>query len=99
VSYISRSLRQKVVAAAQNRCGYCLTAQEISGGQMHIEHVIPLARGGTSDEANLMSSFGLHAVSGRWPAGILPLRDTVSPISQSSIGNHESNADPTPIHL
>ncbi|RLT44743.1 MAG: HNH endonuclease [Chloroflexi bacterium] len=56
MAYISRQLRQKVTADAQNRCGYCLTAQQISGGQMHIEHILPLARGGVSDESNLWLS-------------------------------------------
>jgi hypothetical protein len=56
MAYIPRWLRQKVIASAQNHCGYCLTAQQISGSQMHIEHIIPLARGGTSEEINLWLS-------------------------------------------
>lgn len=51
--YISATLRQRVAEAARHRCGYCLTAQKISGAQMHIEHIIPLALGGASDETNL----------------------------------------------
>ena len=54
--HISKTLRRSVAAAAGNRCGYCLTAQTISGGQMHIEHIIPRARGGTSDGPNLWLS-------------------------------------------
>lgn len=53
MSYIPATLRRKVAIAAKHRCGYCLTAQKISGAQMHIEHIVPLAHGGTSDEANL----------------------------------------------
>jgi hypothetical protein len=33
-----------------------LTDQRISGGQMHIEHLIPRARGGRSERANLWLS-------------------------------------------
>jgi len=50
---ISDSLRRKMAAAAHHRCGYCLTSQQISGAQMHIDHIIPRSRGGTSDETNL----------------------------------------------
>jgi hypothetical protein len=53
VVYVSDALRQRVAATARNRCGYCLTTQLVSGAQMHIEHIIPTARGGTSDESNL----------------------------------------------
>ena len=42
-----------MAAAAKHRCGYCLTAEAISGAQMHVEHLTPLSHGGTSDEPNL----------------------------------------------
>jgi len=51
--YIPETLRRQVVETARHLCGYCLTAEEISGAPMHIEHIIPLAQGGTSDEENL----------------------------------------------
>ncbi len=51
--HISLALRRKVTVAARHRCGYCLTDQQISGAQMHIEHILPLSRGGDSSEANL----------------------------------------------
>lgn len=38
---------------AQYRCGYCLTSQHITAMPMHIEHIIPLAAGGTSEAENL----------------------------------------------
>ena len=40
-------------AAAQNRCGYCLSPQHLVMARLEIEHTIPLARGGTDDEQNL----------------------------------------------
>jgi HNH endonuclease len=51
--YIADTLRRKVLEDAQHRCGYCLTSQHITAMPMHIEHLIPLAAGGTSDEENL----------------------------------------------
>ncbi len=56
MAYVPGVVRQRVTGAAQHRCGYCLTAQQISGAQMHIEHLIPVAHGGTSDESNLWLS-------------------------------------------
>jgi hypothetical protein len=52
-SYISGALRQRVAVAAHFRCGYCLTSQRIIGPLLEIDHIIPEARGGTSDEENL----------------------------------------------
>lgn len=51
--HISDTLREKVAATAQHRCGYCLTSQEYTAMPMHIEHIIPLAAGGNSEEDNL----------------------------------------------
>ncbi len=52
-SYIAVALRQRVAEAARFRCGYCLTSQRIIGPLLEIDHIIPEARGGTSDEENL----------------------------------------------
>ena len=52
-SYISGALRQRAAAAAYFRCGYCLTSQRIIGPLLEIDHIVPEARGGTSDEENL----------------------------------------------
>ena len=51
--HIPQALRNKIAVKAHYRCGYCLTEQRISGAQMHIEHIVPLSRGGNSDETNL----------------------------------------------
>lgn len=53
---ISRALKERITAEAGYRCGYCLTDQRVSGAQMHIEHLIPRARGGGSEPANLWLS-------------------------------------------
>ena len=49
-AYISVALRQRVTEAARWRCGYCLTSQRIIGPLLEIDHIIPEARGGLSDE-------------------------------------------------
>ncbi len=51
--YISEALRDKVAKTAGYRCGYCLTAQEYTAMPMHVEHIIPLVAGGSSEEDNL----------------------------------------------
>ena len=51
--YISEAIRKKVAAEADHRCGYCLTPQSFTAMPMHIEHIIPIARGGSSTEDNL----------------------------------------------
>ena len=50
---IPAHLRQQVAEEARHRCGYCLTAEKYSGTQMHVEHIIPLAAGGSSERENL----------------------------------------------
>jgi HNH endonuclease len=50
--YIPAAIDRRVRDAAKNRCGYCLSPQHLVMARLEIEHVIPLARGGTSDESN-----------------------------------------------
>ncbi len=51
--YISPELAQRIRDAAGNRCGYCLSPQRLVMARLEIEHIIPLAKGGTSREENL----------------------------------------------
>lgn len=44
---------RRVRAAANNRCGYCLSPQHLVMARLEIEHIVPVARGGAHDEANL----------------------------------------------
>lgn len=53
MSYISEKLKNKIRRQAENRCGYCLTPQEIVSMIFEIEHLRPVADGGTDDEENL----------------------------------------------
>lgn len=38
---------------AKNRCGYCLSPQHLVMARLEIEHIIPLAKGGTDEASNL----------------------------------------------
>jgi hypothetical protein len=51
--YISAELDRRVRAAAQYRCGYCLSPQHLVMARLEIEHMIPLSRQGSSEEWNL----------------------------------------------
>ena len=50
---ISVAVRRRVAVAARHRCGYCLTSERVVGPLLEIDHFIPEARGGPSDEDNL----------------------------------------------
>jgi HNH endonuclease len=52
-AYVSKALREIVTEAARHRCGYCLTQEVVVGAPMEIEHIVPEALGGRTDEANL----------------------------------------------
>lgn len=55
-SHISDSLRERVRQAARFQCGYCLTQEIVVSYPLHIEHLLPEAKGGTSNEENLWLS-------------------------------------------
>ena len=54
--YIGHAINERVRKQAGSRCGYCLSQQRYVLGKLEIEHIIPQARGGTSDEDNLWLS-------------------------------------------
>lgn len=53
MSVISNKLKNRIRQEARNRCGYCLTPQEIVSMLLEIEHLHPIAEGGTDTEENL----------------------------------------------
>lgn len=77
MSRISRQLDGKIRQASKNRCGYCLTPQSLTSYKLEIEHIYPLAKGGTTEKENLCLAcrhcnlhksskiFGFDAVSAR----------------------------------
>jgi len=52
-SRIPTWLRERVAEAARYRCGYCLSREVIVGAPMEIDHLIPEALGGLTEETNL----------------------------------------------
>ena len=46
-------LRRKVADKAHHRCGYCLTPERIVGVEMEVDHIIPEALEGKTEEDNL----------------------------------------------
>lgn len=50
---ISADVERRVREAAQQRCGYCLSPQHLVMARLEIEHIVPVAKGGSDDEHNL----------------------------------------------
>ena len=46
-------LERQVSQRAANRCEYCGTHQSLQGALFHLEHVVPISRGGATDLENL----------------------------------------------
>ena len=53
---MSKSLYQRLHQQAGGRCGYCRTSSAITGEALTVEHIIPTAKSGANDEANLWIS-------------------------------------------
>lgn len=51
--HISATLRQQVADWSHQRCCYCLTQVAVVGDALEIDHIIPLASGGATEESNL----------------------------------------------
>jgi hypothetical protein len=54
--HIPAELDRRIRQAARNRCGYCLSPQHLVMARLEIEHIIPVAQGGSSAEGNLWLS-------------------------------------------
>jgi 5-methylcytosine-specific restriction endonuclease McrA len=48
-----QSLRDRLAAQAEHRCGYCHSSEKITGVRLILDHLIPRKLGGTDDESNL----------------------------------------------
>ena len=53
MSEISEATRRRVRERAGNRCEYCLSHQDYVLGRLQIDHIQPVAKGGSDDEDNL----------------------------------------------
>ena len=54
--HVPAEVDRRVREAARHRCGYCLSPQRLVMARLEIEHILPVSRGGTGDEANLWLS-------------------------------------------
>lgn len=52
-THIAPEVRQRVADASRHHCGYCQTQEAIIDMPLEIDHIVPEAAGGASDEANL----------------------------------------------
>lgn len=51
--HIPADVARRIRKEARNRCGYCLSPQQLVMARLEVEHIIPVARGGTNDVSNL----------------------------------------------
>jgi len=52
-THIPASVRESVRRSAGDRCGYCQSPQQLVLGRLEIDHIVPLAKGGSDEEDNL----------------------------------------------
>ena len=79
--FVSKSLRKRVAEQALYRCGYCLTTELLIGAPMEIEHIIPMALGGRTEESNLWLACSLcNEYKGMRIVASDPLTDEFSPL-------------------
>lgn len=76
---ISADVDRRVRIAADHRCGYCLSPQHLVMARLEIEHIFPLAKGGSDDETNLWLACPI--CNGHKSAKI----DGVDPIRKTSV--------------
>lgn len=50
---VSAPLAAQVLRRAGGRCEYCQMSQSLQGATFHVEHIVPLSRGGATSEENL----------------------------------------------
>lgn len=72
--YIPAKLRDRIRQQSNDRCGYCLSLQQYVWGALEIEHIVPKAAGGSSDEENLwMACRPCNSYKGDRTAGVDPM--------------------------
>lgn len=54
--YVPVAVRQTVAERARYCCEYCQSAERITSGPMHVEHIVPTAKGGVTGIENLAYS-------------------------------------------
>ena len=78
---IPDSVRQQVEQDAGNRCGYCLTERRYTAKILHVEHIIPIAAGGSSTIDNLWLACDLcNSYKGIATQAIDPVTGDLAPL-------------------
>lgn len=78
---IPTAVERRVREAARPRCGYCLSPQPLVMARLEIEHLLPLARGGTDDEANRwLACPRCNVLKGEDIDGLDPETGTLAPL-------------------
>lgn len=57
---LTEEVRQRVRQRGKNRCEYCLSHQDYIMGRLQIDHIQPVAKGGTDLEENLCLACELY---------------------------------------
>lgn len=80
-SFVPKALRRLVAEQSRRRCGYCLTLELLTGTPMEIDHIIPAALGGLTEENNLWLACSLcNQYKGIHLVGLDPLTDEYAPL-------------------
>jgi len=81
VTYLSTSLRQRVIARAGNCCEYCLLSQEDNFLPFEVDHIIAEKYRGTTDAENLcLSCPNCNAFKGSDIGSIDPFTNVLTPL-------------------
>ena len=79
--YIPEHVRQQVWDDAHDRCGYCLTPRRFTAKRLHVEHITPIAAGGSSSVDNLWLACDLcNSYKGAHTHATDPLTEQVTPL-------------------
>lgn len=54
--HLTVDLRRQVEEDSQHRCGYCLSETDFMGATLTVDHIIPLASGGSNTRENLWAA-------------------------------------------
>ncbi|HBY99548.1 MAG TPA: hypothetical protein DEP84_37365 [Chloroflexi bacterium] len=87
--HVPAEVERRVRQAARHRCGYCLSPQHLVMARLEIEHILPLARGGSNDGTNLWLA---------WLDGIRQKNSAVWPV-RATMRSPDSPGNASTSHL
>jgi len=80
-TYVPAALERLVAERARNQCEYCRCLSGFHSDPFAVEHIVPEARGGTTEESNLaLSCLGCNSFKGAVQTGIDPVTDREAPL-------------------